>query len=229
MIGIIIPLIREASVFKVEKIATKRPIKLTDNLLFFVSGVGTKNAEDAVNSLASEVTHIISWGSAAGLSKILKPGDLILPELILDEKGTEYVTDSTFNNRMVQLFPKELSYHHGSLCESTNMLKEVEEKRLFGKKHNAMACDMESATIAKLAKQKGISFSALRVISDDYNTSIPQSVFLSINKDGDFSIGALFFQLLLNPKEIVQVIRLGKNFSKAKKTMLKLKNVLFSL
>lgn len=229
MIGIIIPLIQEASVFRIKKNATRRPIKLTANLLLFISGVGPKNVTYAVNELASEVSHIISWGSAAGLSKILKPGDLVLPDLILDEKGAEYVTDSNFNDQMVKLFPKELSYHSGALCESTTMLKEVEEKREFGKKHHAMACDMESATIAKLAKQKGIPFTALRVISDDYNTAIPQSVYLSIDENGDFSLGKFLFQLLINPKDIIHVIRLGKNFSKAKKTMLKLKKVLLSL
>jgi adenosylhomocysteine nucleosidase len=229
VIGIIIPLIQEASVFRIKKSETKRPIKISDNLLLFVSGVGIQNATYAVNELASEVSHIISWGSAAGLSENVKPGDLILPDLILDEKGKEYVTDSNFKNRMVQLFPKELSYYDGSLCESSAILKEAEEKREFGKKYNAIACDMESATIAKLAKLKGISFSALRVISDDYNTSIPKSVYLSINKEGDFSIRKFLFQLLVNPKEIIQVIRLGKNFSKAKKTMLKLKKVLLNL
>lgn len=220
---------REASVFRIKKGATKKPIKLTENILLFVSGVGTKNATNAVNELAPKVSHIISWGSAAGLSKILKPGDLILPDLILDENGAEYVTDSKFNDRMIKLFPKELSFHVGAICESINILKEVEEKREFAKKYHAIACDMESATIAKLATLKGISFSALRVISDDYNTNIPKSVYLSINKDGDFSMGKFLFQLLANPKEIIQVIRLGKNFSKTKKTMLKLKKVLLNL
>jgi adenosylhomocysteine nucleosidase len=229
VIGIIIPLIQEASVFRIKKNATKRPIQISDNLLVFVSGVGIINATNAVDALAPKVSHIISWGTAAGLSKILKPGDLVLPDLILDEKGAEYVTDSNFNDRMVKLFPKELSYHGGSLCESTNILKEVEEKKEFNKKYNAMACDMESATIAKLANLKGISFSALRVISDDYITGIPKSVYLSINKDGDFSIGKFLFQLLLNPKDTIQVIRLGKNFRKAKKTMLELRKALLTL
>lgn len=229
MIGIIIPLIQEASVFRIKKSETKRPIKISDTLLLFVSGVGIQNATDAVNSLASDVSHIVSWGTAAGLSKFLKPGDLVLPDKILDEKGKEYITDSNFNNRMVQLFPKGISYNDGSLCESPAILKNSKEKKEFGEKYNAIACDMESATIAKLAKQKGIPFSALRVISDDYNTGIPQSVYLSINKEGEFSTRKFLFQLLVNPKEIIQVIRLGKNFSKAKKTMQKLKIALLSL
>lgn len=229
MIGIIVPLTQEASVFKINKNATKKPIAISDNLLLFVSGVGIKNASNAVNLLAPKVTHLISWGTAAGLSKILKAGDLLLPDLIMDENGTEYTANSHFKNQLIKLLPNDISYESGLLCESINILKDVEEKGAFKKKHNAIACDMESATIAKLAKQKGISFNALRVITDDYKTTVPKTVFLSINENGDFKITKFIFQLILNPKDIFQIINLGKNFSKAKKTMLELKKALLKL
>ena len=229
MIGIIVPLIQEASVFKIKKNSTKKPIEISDNLLLFVSGVGVKNATKAVEILAPKVSHLISWGTAAGLSRHLKPGDLLLPDLIMDKNRTAYKTDPDLKKKMVALMPDDLSYESGLLCESTNILKEVEEKEEFGKKYNATACDMESATIAKLADQKGISFNALRFISDDYSTPIPKSVYLSINEDGDFIIGKFLLYLISNPRDIYQIIRLAKKFGKAKKTMLVLKKVLLKL
>ena len=229
MIGIIVPLLQEASVFKIKKNATKQPIEISDNLLLFVSGVGITNARNAVEVLAPKVSHLISWGTAAGLSRHLQPGDLLLPDLIKDKYGKEYTTDLNFKKQLIALFPVDLSYESGLLCESTDILKEVEEKEEYGKKYSAMGCDMESAAIAKLAGKKGISFNALRFISDDYSTRIPKSVYLSINEEGDFIIAKLLLQLLLNPRDIFQVIRLSKNFSKAKKTMLKLKKILLKL
>ena len=92
-----------------------------------------------------------------------------------------------------------------------------------------MGCDMESATIAKLAKQRGIPFNARRVIADDYKTSLPKSVFSSINKDGDLNIRKFFLQLIRRPRDIIQLIPLGKNFRQAKKTMLELKKALLKL
>ena len=229
MIGIIIPLIQEASVFKIKKKATKQPLRISDNLLLFVSGVGIKNAANAIEQLAPKVSHLISWGTAAGLSSHLKAGDLLLPDLILDKNGIEYASDSDFKIQLVKLLPNNLSYKSGSLCESENILKDAEEKEALGKKFNAIGCDMESATLAKLANQKGISFNALRVVSDDYTTQIPKSVYLSINEDGDFSMGIFFAQLIRRPKDLIQVIRLGENFRKAKKTMLELKKALLKL
>ncbi len=229
MIGIIVPLVQEASVFKIKKNAIKQPIEISDNLVLFVSGVGVNNARNAVEVLAPKVSHLISWGTAAGLSRHLQPGDLLLPDLIKDKNGTEYSTDLNFKKKMIALLPGDLSYESGLLCESTDILKEVEEKEEYGKKYNAVGCDMESAAIAKLAGKKGISFNALRFISDDYSTRIPKSVYLSISEDGDFIIGKFLLQLISNPRDIFQVIRLGKNFSKAKKTMLELKKVLLKL
>lgn len=229
MIGIIIPLLQEASVFKQKKTATKVLVKISDNILLFVSGIGVNNATNAVEQLAPKVTHLISWGTAAGLSRDLEPGGLLLPDLVLDKNGTEYTTDPIFKNQILKLLPSKLTYESGLLCESTGILKDAKEKETFGKKFNAVGCDMESATIAKLAKQRGISFNAIRVISDDYKTSIPKSVFSSINEDGDFSIGQFFLQLIQKPKDLIQIIRLRKNFSQAKKTMMVLKKALLKL
>ena len=196
MIGIIVPLIQEASVFKIKKKDTKRPIEISDNLLLFVSGVGIENATKAVDALTPHVSQLVSWGTAAGLSKILKPGDLLLPDLIMDESGTKYATNSNFES--------------GLLCESTTILKEIEDKEAFRKKFNAMACDMESATIAKMANQRGISFNALRFVSDDYSTRIPKSIYSSINEEGDFNLSHFLIQIISKPKDIIQIIHLGK-------------------
>jgi hypothetical protein len=154
---------------------------------------------------------------------------LLLPDFIKDKNGIEYTTDLSFKKKILALIPGELSYENGLLCEATNILKGVEEKEKFGKKYNAISCDMESAAIAKLADQNGISFNAIRFVSDDYSTPIPKSVYSSINEDGDFIIRKFLFHLISNPKDISQIIRLGKNFSKAKKTMLELKKVLLKL
>jgi hypothetical protein len=54
-------------------------------------------------------------------------------------------------------------------------------------------------------------------------------VYLSIGDDGDFNIRQFLFQLISNPKDIFHIIRLGKKFSRAKKTMLELKKVVLKL
>jgi adenosylhomocysteine nucleosidase len=228
VIGIIVPLFQEAAVFNVKKNAAKHPVKISENLLLFVSGVGEKNAVNAVNIMAPKVTHLISWGTAAGLSEILKPGDLLLPDLILDKKEMTYSTDTIFNEWLIHSLPNKLFFERGLLCESADILTSKEDKKALHIKSNGIACDMESATIARLAQQKGIPFNALRVITDDYQTSIPKSVYLSMNEKGEFSTLKFLVNIVLNPLEIGQVNQLAKNFARAKETMQILKEILMN-
>ena len=226
MIGVIIPLIQEAAVFNPPKSATRQPIQISDNLLLFISGIGEENATNAVEVLAPKVSHLISWGTAAGLNENLQPGDLLLPDLISDKNQTEYLTDSSFKNKLVKSLADDMAYESGLLCESTSVLKDEKEKEDFHRQTKALACDMESATIARLASQKNIPFNAIRVVADDYWTGIPQAVHLSIDKNGGFSVVSFLFKILLRPGDIGKVVRLARNFSKAKKTMQVLKEVL---
>jgi nucleoside phosphorylase len=228
VIGIIVPLLQEAAVFNANKNAAKQPVQISKNLLLFVSGVGETNAVNAVNILAPKVTRLISWGTAAGLSELLKPGDLLLPDLILDKNEKRYPTDKIFNEQLINSLPNEVFFELGLLCESADILTSKEDKKALYLKSDAVACDMESATIARLALQKGIPFNAIRVITDDYKTNIPKSVYLSINKKGEFSTFKFLKNIVFNPSEIGQVNQLAKNFTKAKKTMRLLKEILLS-
>ena len=130
---------------------------------------------------------------------------------------------------MVESLPPGISFSSELISESTTILNDINEKEAFRRQNNAVACDMESASIARLASEKGIPFNALRVVTDDYSTRIPKSVSLSISKDGDFSKTKFLFHTIKHPKEIVQVIHLAINFRKVKKTMKILREVLLNL
>lgn len=229
MIGIIVPLAQEATVFKKEKLKTKEAIKISDNLLLFISGIGAENVSNAVSILESKVSHLISWGTAGALSKSLKPGNLLLPDLILDKTNLQFPTDTDFKNQLLKQLPNEQLVENGLLAESHTILKNQKEKLAFQIQSNAVACDMESATIAKLANKKGIPFNAIRFIADDVSTLIPRSVSESINKDGDFSILKFLGQIITHPNDVSKVYHLSKNFDQAKKTMIILKEILLKL
>ena len=229
MIGIIVPLFQEAAVFKIKKNAVKMPVQITDNLLLFVSGIGIKNVTIAVDLIAPKVSHLISWGTAGGLTSNLKAGDLLIPDVVSDKNKICYSTDSKFNKILVESLPSGISFSSELISESTTILNDINEKEAFRRQNNAVACDMESASIARLASEKGIPFNALRVVTDDYSTRIPKSVSLSISKDGDFSKTKFLFHTIKHPKEIVQVIHLAINFRKVKKTMKILREVLLNL
>lgn len=219
MIGIVIPLPQEAAVFQTGSKLIRQPIQLSDSVQLIISGVGAKNAKAAAEIIAPNSSRLISWGTAAGLSKGVHPGTLILPNIVSNENGEIVHTDDSFVENMTNGLSEEVNHRIEILSESSKVLVDKAAKQKFYEQTNATACDMESYTIALVAKKFKIPFNAIRFISDTHTETLPQSVFTSINEDGHLNMLNFLFQLLKNPSEISQIRKLAKNFSAVKKTM----------
>lgn len=220
MIGIIAPLPQEASVFRPGLKPTKQPLQISEQILLSIPGIGVENAREAAEILAPKVSHLISWGTAAGLQEGVEPGTLLLPETVLDKEGKKLITDPEFSENIITKLPAEFRYNQGLLGESLSILNNQAAKRSFQELSKAVACDMESATIGAVAMEHNIPFNAIRFVADDYRTTIPKSILLSMNAQGGFSISKFLINIAKSPGEINQVWQLSRNFSKAKKSML---------
>ena len=219
MVGIIAPLPQEAAVFRAGGKVIRQAIQLSDKVQLIISGMGAKNAALATEILAPNVSHLISWGTAGGLIKGIEPGMLLVPNIISDEAGNELVADPVFVLDFLKRLPKEVKYNRSLLSESSKILKNRSDKIAFHKRTSAAACDMESFTIGMVAQQHKIPFNAIRFVTDDHTETLPQSVLLSMNEDGQLSILNLLNQLVRRPSEISQIWQLSRHFSYAKKTM----------
>ena len=83
----------------------------------------------------------------------------------------------------------------------------------------AVALDMESVAIAKVARQYKIPFLVIRAIVDPVDMSLPQAISYSLNDQGEVVLGKLLFFLFLHPAELPGLIKLGIYFNAAKKTL----------
>lgn len=184
MITVFCPLPQEASVFSLPEKIIQQPIKVGPGLQVIISGVGSKNQIFAFDQVASNTTQIISWGTAAGLDRHLSAGGLLLPETVIDDSGKAFRTERTFTARLEQLLHNEVAIHKGLLAQTNTVLSSVSQKANFAKKHNAIACDMESATIGSLANKNHIPFNVIRVIVDEINTILPHSALIAMSEFG---------------------------------------------
>jgi adenosylhomocysteine nucleosidase len=90
------------------------------------------------------------------------------------------------------------------------MIGEPGLKSELGLKHQADVVDMESAAVAEICRQEGISFGCVRVISDDSNRHLSQRLMTSV-ESGKVSIPQVVKQLFRSPRLIVELIRLAKH------------------
>jgi adenosylhomocysteine nucleosidase len=103
------------------------------------------------------------------------------------------------------------------LAESDAILKTAAEKRALAAQTNAAATDMESAAQARLAKDHGLPFMAIRAIVDTLSTDIPQSVVTALDPKGNVNLWKLLTGS--TSQDWIKIARLGIQFNLAQRTL----------
>lgn len=218
--GIVVALPEELGTLTTKKIVKGQCAFIADKLLAAYSGAGPENAQSAAELLVAKgVTQLISWGCAAALSSLLKPGDLTLADTLIDADDTEIFIGSDWHRHSQQLLSQSIVVHIGCLAESKNIISSSKDKDRLKSITGAIALDMESIAIAKVAARHALPFLAIRVIVDPADMDLPGAVGYSLNDQGDVMLGRLLLFLALHPLELPVLIRLGIYFNAARRTL----------
>lgn len=229
--GIVIALPQELETLTTLKIAKGSTIALSKNLLLAYSGAGAENAQTAANLLIKQgAARLISWGCAAALSPGLSSGDLVLADAVISAEGENIALDSSWYKQVKTTLEKVslkvsleckpgFALRTGELLESKVLVAKSMDKQALYQQTHAVALDMESVSIAKVAQQQDIPFLAIRAIADPVSMDLPDAVSYALNDKGDVQLFKLLTFLCLHPNELSGLITLGKQFSAAKRTL----------
>jgi adenosylhomocysteine nucleosidase len=221
--GIVVALPEELTTLTEKKIAKGRCLFITDKILVANSGAGSSNAQAAAELLVTKgATRLISWGCAAALSAALKPGDLIVADELIDNTGyknAKFSVSTDWHNYFSNRLQTSIAIHTGALAESQCIISSGKEKKQLHSATGAVALDMESIAIAKVAGLYGLPFLAIRAIADPVNMNLPLAINHSLNDQGTIILGKLLTFLALHPAELSGLIKLGLHFHAAKKTL----------
>ncbi|MGR9052757.1 MAG: phosphorylase family protein, partial [Gammaproteobacteria bacterium] len=105
------------------------------------------------------------------------------------------------------------------LAESKALVVDSSGKAQLHRQTGADVLDMETVAVAKVALERNVPFLAVRAIADPVNMSLPLAVVHALNGDGEVELPRLFSYLLRHPGELPDLIRLGRYFNSAKKTL----------
>ena len=218
--GIVVALPEELTTLTSKKIDKGRCFFITDKLLVVYSGAGHVNAKSASELLVAKgANQLISWGCAAALSESLKPGDLILADELIDAGNVVMATSADWLAYAKNSLAKFVVIQSGRLAESTSIVSSSKEKKQLHAITGAIALDMESVAVARVAKQHTLPFLIIRVIADPVNMNLPQAINYSLNDQGEMVLRKLLLFLFLHPGELPGLIKLGLHFNAAKKTL----------
>lgn len=221
--GIVVALPEELSTLTTKKIAKGQVVYISESVLVAYSGAGASNATAASHLLLSSgATRLISWGCAGALAQDINSGDLVLANKLWSVDGNAKVTDSisiTWHNNTHRHLSKHVTLHSGLLAESADIVSSSFAKQELHQKTGALAVDMESIAVAKIALQNNCPYLVIRSIVDPVNLDLPIAICQSLNAEGDVVMRKLLLFILLNPKEIPALIKLGRHFNAAKITL----------
>lgn len=214
--GIVVALPEEISTLTKQKINKGDCVFLNEKTLLAFSGTGPENATNASQLLIDKgAKRLISWGCAAALKINLKPGDLILPQILHSESNQQFsLTSSWFQQTLEQLSP--LNPNTGSLAESSIIVAKSSDKKSLHQQTRAIAVDMESVAVTRLAIRNNLPALVIRCIADPVTMDLPNAVSYALNSKGDVILAKLLWFLLTHPNELPSLIKLGLHFNAAK-------------
>ena len=163
--------------------------KIYDKEIVLVkSGIGMVNASITTTLLFKEfgVDKILFSGVAGSLNRNVNVGDVVIGDSLL-----EYIFDATEFGYEIGTIPrmdtsifrsdillnkiknilKNDNIYYGKILSGDKFVSNLSEKEKLGEKFNALAVDMESASVAHCAHVLGIEFAIIRSISDSLNSS----------------------------------------------------------
>ncbi|MEQ1544483.1 phosphorylase [Methyloglobulus sp.] len=221
--GIVVALSEELNTLTSKKLEKGCVQGLADKILVIYSGAGVENARTASELLITQgANQLISWGCAAALDGEFRSGDLVLANACVDADHVAIDLNNEawlVNVKNCLSKHSDMRIHTGKLAESKNIVASSNDKAKIAEATDAIALDMESVAIAKVAQAHGLPFLSIRAIADPVNMDLPKAVSHALNEQGDVILGKLLTYLMWHPAELPGLIKLGLHFHAAKKTL----------
>jgi adenosylhomocysteine nucleosidase len=160
------------------------------------AGMGAARAALAVHAAmdAMPVTELISVGLAGACDPKMRVGEIVRAGLGLDAQGVEQFGNSQFRQVLV----------------SADSIASVQEKTRLHAAYYAHAVDMEAAAVARLARENGLQFRAIKAISDEADFDLAELARF-LTADGQFREKAFALHAALRPALWGKAIALGWN------------------
>ncbi|HZZ90212.1 MAG TPA: hypothetical protein VFE13_17920 [Caulobacteraceae bacterium] len=181
-----------------------REAKILSGGLVVIGGGDTEALSARLeDELQGGIAGVVSFGICGGLDPSLEVGDLVLGDAVADEAEC-FAADADWIARLGVLLPKAKL---GRIARSALPVGSVGEKTELRRATGAIATDMESFAVAKVARFFGVPFAVLRAVSDGADRALPHAAQVGLGADGRPAIGRVVASLRDNPGQIVALVR----------------------
>jgi len=163
-------------------------------------GIGADAARLATETIISlyRPNLVVSVGYAGALNATQRVGEVIMPSRVIDMHDGG-ITET----------------HQGEgILLSVSNIAGVGQKATLAATYEASAVDMEAAAVACVARAHGLDFTAIKVISDEFDFALP-AMDKFIDSNGQFRSVGFSFYAAVRPWLWPHVVQLARNSAKA--------------
>jgi adenosylhomocysteine nucleosidase len=184
-------------------------------VLLVQAGIGRERAREAVAAASRKFDVRAAWslGFAGGLTESLRPGDLVYPTAILEDRESARLSmhgGTTHATVCAALRRAALRIESGAVITLRAALRTPEAKRAVARQSGAVAVEMEAAGVVRAARDLGIPCAALKVIVDAVDDPLPPFVGRCTTPQGDLRWRGLLAGVLEGRESWRSLYRLGQ-------------------
>jgi hopanoid-associated phosphorylase len=165
---------------------------------------------------------MLSFGVAGGLASHLRAGDWVVASTVR-ESQTVRATDATWSRRLLNMIDDAV---HAPVVGVDAPIAEPAKKRELHRTTGAVAVDMESHIVARVAAAHRLAFAAVRVIVDPAHRRIPPAALLGMRPDGRANVSAILRDLMTRPSQLRPLARVAVDALAARAAMHRVRRLL---
>jgi adenosylhomocysteine nucleosidase len=158
---------------------------------------------------------MISFGVAGGLASHLRAGDWVVASSIRDADNA-HKTDATWSRK---LLGKIKGAVHAPILGVDVPIADPSEKHDLYRTTGAVAVDMESHMVARVASEHKLAFAAARVVVDPAHRTVPPAALINMRPDGSANIWAVMRDVLIRPSQLSPMARIAADAFTARAAM----------
>ena len=178
--------------------------------------IGTKNLDLVIEPTCKA---LISWGVAGAIHPFLNVGDIVIANSIYNPKTKKTIkTNARWSTSIYDRLSDNTRVFRGPIYSDGDVHGTTPKERARIYKDTVVyAVDDESYAVADFAYKKQIPFISIRAISDSADATIPE---WALHLDGGLaSVGTTFINLLKNPLQTGDIIKMAFNYKKSLKSL----------
>jgi len=175
------------------------------------SGPGGYRAANAAQALidAYRPRLVVSAGFAGGLDARVRRHDLVVGTSLLNVPAGEITLDPAVRMPWLDEVP---NIHRGRLLTFDRVVRLREEKQQLGRRHDALAVDMESFAVAEVCRRWAVDCVAIRAISDAVDDELPCDIGnLLAQRSFAGQLGAAMGSIFRRPAAVKDLFNLHQN------------------